>query len=117
MAAIFPGFEAIVRELVARLIEAANVQARERVLAAMAGTLNVPSPRNLAGTLKQGSGGDVSKARRPLRLSAKALAVRKLQGQYLGTLRGLAPAARKRVQATAKEKGVAAAVALAKKLK
>jgi hypothetical protein len=40
-----------------------------------------------------------------------------LQGQYLGTVRTLDPAARKRVSALAKEKGVAAALELARSLR
>ena len=50
-------------------------------------------------------------------LSAKTLAARRLQGQYLGVLRRLAPAARVRVKKVAKEKGVAAAVAFGKTLR
>jgi hypothetical protein len=41
---------------------------------------------------------------------------RRLQGQYMGTLRGLTGEARQRVKATAKEKGVAEALKLAQSL-
>jgi hypothetical protein len=49
--------------------------------------------------------------------SGEASAGRKLQGQYLGVLRGLRPRARAQVQKVAREQGVAAAVKLAMSLK
>lgn len=44
-------------------------------------------------------------------------ATRRLQGRYLGLLRGLKGAERARVQATARQDGVAEAIALAERLK
>lgn len=118
MATSSPAVDDVVRDFTARLVELVNAQAIERVLAAVASALAVPPSRDLATTRKNGSDGDaVRKARRKLRLSAKTLAIRRLQGQYLGVLRRLAPAARERVKRIAKEKGVAAAVTFGKSLK
>jgi hypothetical protein len=50
-------------------------------------------------------------------LSPKAARARKLQGQYLGALRALSAGDKARVQAVAKEKGVAEAVKMALGLK
>jgi len=47
----------------------------------------------------------------------KALRARKLQGKYLGALRGLTAEDKARVKAVAKEKGVAQAVKLAQTMK
>ena len=55
--------------------------------------------------------------KRKLKLSAKGLAARKLQGQYLGLLRGLGAGPRARVKKVAREKGVAEALKFAATLK
>jgi hypothetical protein len=55
--------------------------------------------------------------KRKLNLSAKGMAARKLQGQYLGILRGLKPGVRARVKKVAHEKGVAEAIRFAGSLK
>ena len=55
-------------------------------------------------------------ARRKLKLSPARRAALKLQGQYMGYMRGLKPAQKKSVKALAASKGVSAAVALARKL-
>ncbi len=55
-------------------------------------------------------------ARRKLNLSPARRAALKLQGQYMGYMRGLQPAQKKRVKALAASKGVSAAVGLARKL-
>lgn len=54
--------------------------------------------------------------RRKLRLSAERRASLKLQGEYMGFLRGLKPRQQAQVKATRAAKGFARAVALAKKL-
>lgn len=70
-----------------------------------------PSPKSI-----RSSSGQVQ-APVPLRKSSgNASAGRKLQGQYLGALRGLRPRARALVQKVAREQGVAAAVRLAASL-
>jgi hypothetical protein len=55
--------------------------------------------------------------KRKLKLTAKGTAARKVQGQYLGLLRGLRPGVRLRVQKVAREKGVAEAMKFASALK
>jgi hypothetical protein len=49
-------------------------------------------------------------------MNGEVLAVRKLQGKYLGALRRLRPAARAQVKKVAREQSVAAAVKLAQSL-
>jgi hypothetical protein len=49
--------------------------------------------------------------------SPKVARARKLQGQYMGALRALSAADKAKVKAVAKEKGVAAAVKMAKGMK
>ena len=113
-----PDLDALVRDFTARLVEAVEAQVRERVLAAAARAFALPTANRSATSLKGGvEGGAAPKTGRTLKLTAKGLAIRKLQGQYLGVLRGLAPTARERVKAVAKRKGVAAAVAFAESLK
>jgi hypothetical protein len=53
---------------------------------------------------------------RRLRLTPKRQAALKLQGQYLGALRRLNPAQKKKVRAVAQEKGVVPATKLARQL-
>jgi len=96
-----------------------HVQVGERVLLVVASALtesratpetNRPSSKGTSATVATG-------APRKRVLSVRGLAVRKLQGKYLGTLRGLRPGARARVKKVAREQGVAAAVRLAQSLK
>jgi hypothetical protein len=56
-------------------------------------------------------------AKKAKKASPKVARARKLQGQYMGALRGLAQADRAKVKAVAKDKGVAAAVEMAKGMK
>jgi hypothetical protein len=55
-----------------------------------------------------------AKRRKPV--SADVASKRKLQGQYMGTLRALSAGDKKRVQAIAKENGVGEALKLAKEM-
>jgi len=54
--------------------------------------------------------------RRKMRLSPKRLAALKVQGQYMGYLRGLKPPQQARVKKLRVTKGVHAAIAMARKL-
>jgi hypothetical protein len=58
-----------------------------------------------------------STAQKAKKATPKVARARKLQGKYMGALRGLAHADRAKVKAVAKEKGVAAAVKRALSLK
>jgi hypothetical protein len=51
------------------------------------------------------------------KVSRELAAARKLQGQYLGALRGLKPADHAKVKALAHEKGLEAAIKMARSLK
>lgn len=57
-----------------------------------------------------------ARAPRKLNLSPQRRAALKLQGQYMGYLRGLKPRQQARVKALASAKGVRAAVSLAREL-
>jgi len=56
-------------------------------------------------------------ARKPMKMSPKLARARKLQGQYLGALRGLVDADKAKVKQVAKDKGVPEALKLATSLK
>lgn len=56
------------------------------------------------------------RAKRRLKLSRARRAALRIQGQYMGYLRGLKPQQRARVKAHAAAKGVVAGLALAKRL-
>ena len=63
-----------------------------------------------------GSPGNPSRRGRRLRLSAERRAALKLQGQYMGYLRGLRPRQKARVKALRAAKGVRPAIAFARRL-
>ncbi|MDQ2969522.1 MAG: hypothetical protein M3R34_00140 [Acidobacteriota bacterium] len=50
-------------------------------------------------------------------MSPKVRALRKLQGKYMGFVRGLKPAQKSRVRAVREKQGMAAAIALASSLR
>ena len=111
--------EALIRDFTSRVVTAVHVQVGERVLLVVASALtesraapepNRPSSKGTSATVATG-------APRKRVLSVRGLAVRKLQGKYLGALRGLRPGARARGKKVAREQGVAAAVRLAQSLK
>lgn len=119
MADLSNEIEAIIRDFASRLVTAAHLEARERALSAVAGaitgslasvTRNLPTSKNAGATVAVA-------ATRKRKLSAKGLAARKRQGQYLGLLRGLQPSVRARVKKVAQDKGVAEALKFAASLK
>jgi hypothetical protein len=115
MSSISTEIESIVREFTARVVAAAKAQANERVLSAVSAALTgaAATAPTAAPKAEKAAGPE----KRKLKLSAKGLAARKLQGQYLGLLRGLAAGARIRVKKVAREKGVAEALKFAASLK
>jgi hypothetical protein len=119
MSSISTEIESIVREFTARVVAAAKVQASERVLSAVSAALTGQAAVAPASSAKPQKAAAVAAvpAKRKLKLSAKGLAARKLQGQYLGLLRGLGPGPRARVKKVAREKGVAEALKFAASLK
>jgi hypothetical protein len=116
MPTISTELEALIREFGARLAAAAQAQASERVNAAVAAALSGLSPAAPAASPKPAKAAGAS-GRRKIKMSAKTLAVRRLQGQYLGLLRGLKLGVRARVKKVAHEEGVAAAIKFAGSLK
>ena len=57
-----------------------------------------------------------ARPRRRRRMSPKTRALRKLQGKYMGLVRGLKPAEKSRVRAVREKQGMAAAITLASSL-
>jgi hypothetical protein len=119
MAINSPNLESLVRDFTARLVAAVEAQTDQRI-------------RNIVSTVLAGSNSpspaSPSRKTEPTKMepqppapsrksSGKAVAARKLQGKYIGALRGLRPAARARVKNVAREQGVAAAVKLALSMK
>jgi len=117
MSSISIEIESIVREFAARVLAAAKAQASERVLSAVSAALEGRAEATSATPAKPESASAAAPGKRKLNLSAKGLAARKLQGQYLGLLRGLGPGPRGRVQKIAHEHGVAEALKFAASLK
>jgi len=116
MSSISTEIESIVREFTARVVAAAKAQANERVLSAVSNALTGQAVPSAAPAVKAAKAAPIP-GKRKLKLSAKGLAARKLQGQYLGLLRGLGPGPRARVKKVAREKGVAEALKFAASLK
>jgi hypothetical protein len=103
--------ERLVRDFVAQIVAAVQAQSADRALAAVGAAFGEPPPsgstRNSASPVAQAA------VRKKVRLSPAGLAVRRLQGKYLGLLRGLSLEKRARVKKVAREKGVTEAVKLA----
>jgi hypothetical protein len=111
--------ETIVRDFVSRVQiaiagEAAN-RVRSALTSAFGGTSPSSAPRREAAKAARPT--ENTPTRRKLQLSPAGMAARKLQGQYMGLLRGLSPADRERVKKHAKENGVASALKFGKGLK
>jgi len=110
---------ALIQDFADRLVAVANAAALDRLRAALHDALTAPAElrpaRPLAATPVAVAHGPApaSGARKPAKRTAALVRSRKLQGQYLGPLRGLGPADGSKVQAIAKEKGVAEALKLA----
>jgi hypothetical protein len=103
-----PELEALVQDFVTRLTAVIEADVAQRLQGVVASALGSPSGRK-ARVAQPG--------RRPVVVSRELAAARKLQGQYLGALRGLKPAEHARVKAMAHEKGLPAAIKLAHSLK
>jgi hypothetical protein len=111
--------EKLIREFTNRIEAVARAQSAERLFSVVAGALGTNgkgAPQASAKATKAAPKPAVP-GKRKLNLSAKGMAARKLQGQYLGILRGLKPGVRARVKKVAHEKGVAEAIKFAGSLK
>jgi hypothetical protein len=110
--------EKLIREFTNRIEAVARAQSAERLFSVVAGALGTngkAAPQQV--TAKAKAPKPAVPGKRKLNLSAKGMAARKLQGQYLGILRGLKPGVRARVKKVAHEKGVAEAIRFAGSLK
>ncbi len=106
-----PELEALVQDFVGRLVAVIEADVAQRIQGVVESTFG-SSGRRGAKARAAGQPG-----RRPVVVSRELAAARKLQGQYLGALRGLKPAEHARVKAVAHEKGLPAAIKLAHSLK
>jgi hypothetical protein len=105
----------LLRDFVDRLIATIEADAARRLQSAVAFALGTPvavaaAPRHKAASVAR-------PMRRRARVSRQLAEARKLQGQYLGALRGLKPADHARVKALAHAKGLNAAIRLAHSIK
>ncbi len=108
---------ALAELFVSRVIAAAQQAAVERAQAALATAFGTTVRRGPGRPKKQPAPMSFPTKGNPTQVTSKVSAARKLQGQYLGALRGLSAVDRVKVKAVAKKKGVAAAVRMAKGLK
>ena len=117
---IAPDITTLIEDFAKRIVAATEAAAAMRVRAALTAALGAP--------IKRGPGRPKQAAATPLPAKPKAvrkaptataalIRARKLQGQYLGALRGLGQADRAKVKAVAKAKGVPQALKLAASLK
>jgi len=106
-----PSLEDLIHDFISRITALVEARAQQQARAAVLGVFG--DGRGGRGA-RRGPGRPPG--RRTVKLTPKGLRTRKLQGRYLGALRGLKGADRAKVKALAKDKGVAAAVALAHKL-
>jgi len=113
-----PAVESLVRDFISRLavaIEADVARRLQGVVASVFGTsaASVAAPRRSVGRPAHVA----RPVRRRVKVTRELAQARKLQGQYLGALRGLKPADHARVKTVAHEKGLPAAIKLAHSIK
>jgi hypothetical protein len=115
--------ESIVRDFAARISALVHAQMSEDISTAFGlitggkKSAAKPAAAGPAPAAKAAPAAVAVPGKRKLKLTAKGMAARKLQGQYLGLLRGLGQGARLRVKKVAREKGVAEAIKFAGTLK
>ena len=116
MSNISPEVETLVRNFVGSLVAAIEADVARRLHGVVAFALGTPVAA--AAGPRRSRGKSVARpVRRRARVSRELAKARKLQGQYLGALRGLKPADHARVKALAHEKGLDAAIKLAHSIK
>ena len=97
-----------------RNLAARDIRAITKSLYSIAAAVQRLAP--LLQAAASGGPGNPPRRGRRLRLSPERRAALKLQGQYMGYLRGLSPRQRARVKALRAAKGVRPAIAFAKRL-
>jgi hypothetical protein len=105
-----PDIERLVRDFVERIVVAVQAQSEDRVLAAVGAAFGEASQ---AGREHRLASSAAKVAVRKVNLTPAGLAMRKLQGKYLGVLRTLTSGKREQVKKVAREKGVAEAIKFA----
>jgi hypothetical protein len=116
MSNISPEVETLVRSFVGSLVTAIEADVARRLQSVVASALGTPAA-SVAGPRRSRGKSVARPVRRRARVSRELAKARKLQGQYLGALRGLKPADHARVKALAHEKGLPAAIKLAHSIK
>jgi hypothetical protein len=109
--------EKLIREFTTRIEAVARAQSAERLFSVVTSALGTSGKGAPHAPAKAQEPKPAVPGKRKLNLSAKGMAARKLQGQYLGILRGLKPGIRARVKKVAHESGVAEAIRFAGSLK
>jgi hypothetical protein len=108
----------LIEDFAKQIIVLTEAAAAERVQTAIAAAFGAPVKRDSGRSSKLAVNVASSAAkRRPMKVTAKVARARKLQGQYLGALRGLGQADRAKVRTVAQDKGVPEALKLATSLK
>ena len=121
MPTVAPNITALVQDFVSQDMAAAEAAAAARAQAAVAAALGSPAKRG-PGSRKRLVASAAAPAkpvrrRKAPKVTAKLIRARRLQGQYLGALKSLRAAAKARVKAVARDKGVPEALKVAASLK
>ena len=124
MPTIDPSVLTLIENFTKEIAAAAVANANQRAQAALAEVFGRPPKRGLGrppiqaeASVDKAPAAKSAPARKASKVSPKQARARKLQGRYLGALKGLVATDKAKVQAMAKGKGVPAALALAASLK
>jgi hypothetical protein len=110
--------EEIVHSFVEQVVALVERQTMERLQSAVSSVLGGAAvSRKAAPATRPAPASEPAAKRRKLNLSPEAVAVRKIQGQYMGLLRGLPATKRACVKKVAQTQGAAAAIKFAVTLK
>ena len=110
--------EEIVHSFVEQVVALVESQTMERLQSAVSSVLGGAAVSHKATpAARPAPASEPAAKRRKLNLSPEAVAVRKIQGQYMGLLRGLPATKRARVKKVAQTQGAAAAIKFAATLK
>jgi hypothetical protein len=112
---IAPNITALIEDFAKQIVAATEAATAARVQGALAAALGAPVKRGPGRPTRAPA--QAKAERKAPKATAALIRARKLQGQYLGALRGLAQGDRAKVKAVAKSKGVPAALKLAVSLK
>jgi hypothetical protein len=114
---IAPNITALIEDFAKQIVAATEAATAARVQGALAAALGAPVQRGPGRPKLAAAPAKAKLGRKAPKPTAALIRARKLQGQYLGALRGLGQGDRAKVKAVAKAKGVPAALKLAVSLK